>query len=359
MARDEKIINVPIRRPPSGGFPRIIIFLGVILIFLVIVYATCLTYVHPNELGIKQVRIAIFTEPGIIDKMYETGLTFVWPFGIERMLKLPKDLQVLELTQSRETAGQSRYSTTYDNAAHIQTSDGFYVDVDCSILYRIENPYLVISTIGPGREFINNGILPKAEPMLKVAFGELTTEEFYNSPMRVGASEHARELLNKELTPKGIKVEHVLVRYFMYSNEIQKNIEERKLKDQLVFKNQAEARAAKEAANLKRIIEEGAANVQVKLEEGKAYITTKNAERDLYVRKRRAEADLLVKLAEAKKVQMKNAALTGVGSDKLVGLKMARALKNIEVIILPSNGKDGFNPLDLAEDLKLFQVQPD
>ena len=43
-------------------------------------------------------------------------------------------------------------------------------------------------------------------------------------------------------------MDHVLVRYFVYSQEIQKNIEEKKLQDQMVFTNQAAARAATEEA---------------------------------------------------------------------------------------------------------------
>ena len=42
------------------------------------------------------------------------------------------------------------------------------------------------------------------------------------------------------------------MRYFRYGDEMQKNIEEKKLKDQLVFKNQAEARASTEEATLDR-----------------------------------------------------------------------------------------------------------
>ena len=61
----------------------------------------------------------------------------------------------------------------------------------------------------------------------------------------------------------------------------------------LVFKNQAEGRAATEGANLKKIIQEGEATVDIKLQEGRSYVTRKEAERDLYVRKKKAEADLL------------------------------------------------------------------
>ena len=52
----------------------------------------------------------------------------------------------------------------------------------------------------------------------------------------------AKEKLNIELAgKKGIAVDHVLIRYFKYSPEIQRNIEEKKLKDQLIYKNRAEA----------------------------------------------------------------------------------------------------------------------
>ena len=56
------------------------------------------------------------------------------------------------------------------------------------------------------------------------------------------------KFLNAELKSKGIEVDQVLVRYFIYSPEIQKNIEEKKLQDQMVFTNQSAARAARSRA---------------------------------------------------------------------------------------------------------------
>ncbi|HQN20229.1 MAG TPA: hypothetical protein PKV86_13850, partial [Syntrophobacteraceae bacterium] len=142
-----------------------------------------------------------------------------------------------------------------------------------------------------------------------------------------------------------------------YSDEIQKNIEEKKLKDQLVFKNQAEARAATEEATLKKIIQEGEATVSVKMEEGKAYITRKRAEKDLYVRTKMAEADLQVKLAEAERMKLKNEALEGEGAERMVGLKMADVYKGLHTIVLPSDGPNGVNPLSLGRTLNLFDIR--
>ena len=290
---------------------------------------------------------------GISSKIHQTGYMFVLPFGFQEVYRLPKNIQIMELTNNRQDVSPRK---TYQKAAYIQTSDGFYVTVDVSILYRITDAYKVITTLGPDKAFIINGLAPRSEPALKRALGELTTEEFYNSPLRVEATQKAKDLLNKELKSKGIEVEHVLVRYFEYDEEIQKNIEDRKLKDQLVFRNQAEARAAEENAKLKKVVEEGEAAVRVRLAEGRAYERRKNAEKELYVRSKRSDADLLVELAKAKRQQLKNEALKSKGSDRRVALEMAEVMEGVEFIMLPSTGEAAINPLDLDGMLNTFGV---
>lgn len=344
----KKGISIPRIRIPGGGMLKYVV---IVLAILVVAYNLLFVYVEPNEFGIKVKRMGI--NRGVQKEVHTAGLNLVIP-GLWQMHRLPRDVQVLELTDYPRTAADMARK---DRVAHIQTSDGFFVDVDVSILYRIVDPYLVFTQIGPGSLFEDNGIIPKAEPALKETLGKLTTEDFYNSPLRVQKAREARDRLNQELNPKGIKVESVLVRYFRYSPEIQKNIEEKKLKDQLVFTNQAAARAAKEEAQLKKIVQEGRVFVDVEMEQGKAYVTRKHAEKDLYVRAKKAEADLLVKLAEAEKVRLKNDALKGVGSERMVGLRMADVYKGLDLIVLPSDGSAGVNPLDLDNALRLFDVR--
>jgi len=351
------------KRPKMPGLPKLPNFklpLGrrkptalvvAVLIMAAFIYNILLVYVGPNEYGIKQVKIGI--NRGIQKKVYEAGLHLVIP-GMEVMHTFPRDLQVFEMT-SFPTAATRLHR--YENAAHIQTSDGFFVDVDLSIIFRIVDPYLVFTTVGPGKLFEDNGIIPKTVPVLKQALGELSTEEFYDSPLRVEKTLKAKDLLNAEVNPKGLQVDHVLVRYFLYSEEIQKNIEAKKLQDQLVFKNQAERKAAEEAAKLSKVVAEGEALVKVKLQEGEAYEVKRLAERDLYVRTKHANGDLLEKLAEARKTELKNAALRGTGSERLVGLKMAEVYEGLEAIILSSDGPGGVNPLDLENTLKMFEVR--
>ncbi len=347
-------------RLPLGGLPwKLKGMAFVVVVFVVVVgalYSMFLEYVRPNEFGIKEVQIG--ATRGIQEKVYEPGLAFVMPFGFQKIHRLPRHVQVLELTQvspnTAKTGAQLSSSVYYEHPAKIQTSDGFYVDVDVTILYRISDPYLVVTKLGPGMQYLHQGILPKAEPILKQALGELTTEEFYNSPLRVEKANLAQELLNKEMEAKGIHVDHVMVRYFKYSEAIQQNIEDKKLQDQLVFTNQSKRKAAMEEQNLNRVRMEGQMQVKVTLEEGDAYKVRKDAEKELYVRRKQAEADLLVQLAEAQKTELKNTAMQALGADRMVALEMAQVLKGLETILLPTGGEGSVNPLRLDDLWHIF-----
>ncbi|MBN2383574.1 SPFH domain-containing protein [bacterium] len=332
-------------------FLLIIFILGVVGLGLFFRFLS--VYIGPGEFGIKQVNIGfLIWDEGIQERVYDSGYTFRIPV-IQTIHLFPRQLQVLEFTDKAQTHMKFRH---YEQAVNIQTSDGYYVRVDLSLIYKIVDPYRVITTLGPQDKYLTRGILPEAEPILRQKLGELTTEEFYNSPMRVAKAETAREVLNSSLEKEGLVVDAVLIRYFQYSDQIQKNIEEKKLKDQLVYKNQAEARAAIEEANLKKVIEEGEAAVRVRLEEGQAYVTQRTAETERYVRERKAEANLLVQLAEAQRTKLKNEAMTGQGAQRLVGLEMADVLEGIEFILIPSDGTDGYNPLNLKQTLDYFEV---
>lgn len=327
-----------------------LVFIGIVLLFFL--FKIFFVYVEPNEYGIKIKMIG--PGGGIEEKVYTTGLHFVVP-SVQTMEKFPRDIQIIHLTKFPRHYRKSE-KVIIAPAAHIQTYDGYFVDVDLSIFYHITDPLKVIQTIGK-KGVYEQAVIPKVIPALKKTLGKLTTEKFYDSHLRVEEMERAKEILSAEFQEKGLVVDQVFIRYFIYSDEIQSNIEEKKLKDQLVFKNQAEAKAAKEEANLKKVTQEGEANVAVILEEGKAYVTKKTAEKDSYVRTMKAKADLLVKLAEADKTRLKNKALKSGGSQNLVGLEMAKTLEGIDTIILPSDGRSGINPLNLKQTLQTFEVQ--
>jgi regulator of protease activity HflC (stomatin/prohibitin superfamily) len=326
---------------------------GMALVAALIAYNACTVYVRPFERGVKQVILG--GDKGINETVYGPGLHWVTP-GTERMHLFPSDMQVLEMADSSAAVTEST-NHRVTHAIKIQTSEGYTVAADVTVLYRIVNPYKVMTQIGPGRLYEDSAVIPRSEQVLRRTLGELDSDDFYKGDRRDKAMDQAQKLLTEELEPRGIQVTHVLLRQYRYDARYQQAIEQRKIQDQTVFKNQAEAAAAQAEAAKNRIIAEGQATVQVELARGDAEVAKLRSEAELYRRTQAAQGDLVVKLAKAKGTELENVALRGAGSENLVGLKMADVLQGTQVIVVPTDGEAGVNPLDLNAALKRFDVK--
>lgn len=344
----------------KGGSPfgskrgRLLYLAGAASIATVVGYASCTSYVRPNEVAIKQVTLGV--GKGIKPDIYQPGLRFV-SVGTERFHRFPSDIQVLDLTNDsveRSAIGDDRRRTP---ALNIQTSEGYSVTVDISVLYRIEDPYKVITQVGPGRLYEDALIVPRSEQILRKRLGELEAEEFYDAGKREQKVTLALRDLSETLKPSGISVLQVFVRNYVYDERYQNAIEQRKIQDQMVFKNQAEGDMAMANAEKEKIVAQGDALVRVELARGEAERRKMEAEAELYARKKRAAADLEVQLAEAEGTRLENEALRGVGSDNMVGLKMAEVLRGTRMIVIPTDAEGGFNPLDVRSALKHMDVR--
>lgn len=346
--------TIPRVRVPAGKRPRLLWLLGAAAVLLLLGYTSFTTYVKPGEAGVKQIKFGM--GKGIEPTVYGTGLHYVGPG--ETMHRFPLRVQVLELSNSRSEGGSEELEGhRVAPGVNIQTSEGYTVQVDVTVLYRISDPLKVMTTIGPGRLFEDSAVIPRAQQDLRRALGELDAEDFYRGDKRVQKSAAAQVSLEAELKDKGIEVLQVLIRRYTYDQRYQQAIEQRKIQDQTVYKNEAEAKSASANAAKNKIVAEGAAAVQVELARGEAEVKKLEADADLYRRKKAADGDLLVKLAEAQGTELENQALRGVGSENMVGLRMADALRGTKLIVLPSDGEGGMNPLDLRTLLKRFDVK--
>jgi len=224
------------------------------------------------------------------------------------------------------------------------------------VLFHLVDPYRVFTESGPGRTYEDKLIVPRADRILRKTLGELNSEEFYAGPKRIEKSRQAQSELGTELATYGVKLDAVLVRRYVYDAKYQAIIEGRKIKDQTVFWRQAEAKSAIEERKRDTMVAEGKANAEVELARGASEVQKIRAQADLYTRKQAAAGKLQVELAAAKGTQLETDALQGAGSENMVGLKMAELLSGVKVLVLPSDGKDGLNPLDTASLLRKLEV---
>jgi regulator of protease activity HflC (stomatin/prohibitin superfamily) len=310
----------------------------------------CTTYVPPNMMAIKQVYLG--SSKGIGKQIYGPGLHLVKP-GFERYHLFPRDIQVVSFTDSQSESSK-RWRTA--PAIKVQTSDGYNVILDVTVLYRIQDPYKVFVEAGSGRAFEAKLVVPRVDRIMRKTLGELNSEEFYRGPRRIEKANHARTELAAELAPYGIELNDVLVRNYTYDEKYQALIEGRKLKDQTVFLRKAEAAAAIEERKRDTFVAQGSAAVNTELARGQAEVAKLTAQADLYTRQKRAEGQLLIDTAEAEGTRKENDALQLAGSENMVGLRMADVLKGVKILVLPSDGASGMNPLNLAGVLRMFEV---
>jgi len=347
-----------------GSGVSLIVIGGMLVLW--VFFATCTTYIGPGEFGIKQVLYSpfgIFGPMGTQNTVYETGIHHQFP-TMEKILRFPKTIQVLTMRDDPDpkekvtetiSATDEKF-TRLVKAAYIQTSDGFYVKMDTSILYCIEDPVKLVNRVGAGKLYEDNGILPVAENAIKVRLGTLQPEDFFDAKTRVTKLDEARDLMNEKLRPMGIKVKHVLARYPHLHPDVAARVEENNMQKQTKLLNVSLTAQAAAEAELARVVNEGLAAKGVALQKGKAYQIQRASEKELYERTKKAEGDKIRKMAEARKSELLNEAYRGAGSDMMVGMKMAGNLTNLDLILVPAGGANAFNPLDVQSLMRLFSI---
>jgi regulator of protease activity HflC (stomatin/prohibitin superfamily) len=330
---------------------RLLYLLIAVAITGLVFYNTSFVYIGPNQVAIKQ--IVFGPGKGISPEILHCGLRWV-TLGAEKLYLFPTDIQVLSLTSDSKERVASDKGTA--PALNIQTSEGYNVTVDVAVLYRVEDAYKVMTAVGPGRLFEESLVVPRSEQLLRKRLGELDAEEFYDVTKRLEKERLALDDLNTQLVPAGLRAMQVFVRKYVYDARYQQAIEQRKIQDQTVFMNRAQADMASATAEKDRIVAVGKASVKVELARGDAEKQKAAAQAENYDRTQTAEGNKTLQLAEAEGTRLEAQALQGKGSEFMVGLKMADALKGTKIIIVPTDGEGATNPLDLKATLKRFDV---
>src|SRR6266850_5686112 len=331
-----------LRQMAPTGLPLLVVLVLLLFLFL---YAICTQYIQPDQFAVKQVDVPVplFTgAAGIHSNVFYTGIHWRLP-GCEKFIIFPRSVRAVTLHAKGKHEEEAEKFVRYEDAAHIQTSDGFFINLDVSILYRVIDPYKVVREFGAGSLYEQNGIIFQAETFLKATMGTLHPEDFFDAAKRVAKQDESRERFNEFLLPRGLQVEHVLIRYPQYHEAVQARIEARNIQEQTKQKNIEEAILAQALGALKEVDQQGQANLSIKLMEGSNYVTRLGAQMDSYRRKKASEGNRVIALAEAEKQRMVNEAYQGAGADRLIGLEWAKVLSGLDTIVLEYGGQNGFN----------------
>jgi regulator of protease activity HflC (stomatin/prohibitin superfamily) len=314
-------VQFPFLQKARGGAGKLGLRLLLVLVPLFFLRACVFTYVPPGEIGVRQVSFG--PGKGLQKKPVLPGYRRAVN-GYERIHTFPRDIQVVEFTNHPSERSEG---SRLIGAIKVPTVDGYPVDVDVTVLYRLKDPYKVASKFGFGKTYEEAVVTRFTDPLVKRYLGELRAEQFYHDE-RLARVSALRGELARRFASNGLELADVLIRQYDYPETFQSLTEQKKIQDQSVLANREFTKQAEVQTRLNQTTAEGQNLINVRASEFNAQITAIRAEKDLYERQKRAEADLLVRKAEAEGTAMINNALEGAGSAKLLRLRRGLALLN-------------------------------
>ncbi len=305
----------------GGGLIAFAFKILLIISPLLFLRACFITYVAPDQIGMRQISFG--PNKGLQKTLVRAGYRRQIA-GYEKIQTFPRNIQLIEFTNDESERGADHRTV---GAINVPTVDGYPVAVDVTVIYRIADPFLVVSRFGFGRAYEDNVVIRLTDPTVKQHLGELRAEEFYRDK-RLAKAQHLKTQLAALFKDNGIQLADILIRQYDYPPTFQSLTEQKKIQDQSVLTNRALAKQAEVDTRLRQTAAQGQNLINIKTAEFQAQITGINATRDLYERSRHAEADLLVRKAEAQGTELINRAMEGAGSDKLLRLRKGLALLN-------------------------------
>ena len=315
-------------------------------------YGGCTARVDTNEWGVEQTRFGFKT--GIRDRAFGPGLWFI-PVGTT-MHTFPREIHVLEASNDRqESLGKARtddvrrrvdqYFERRDkllgrsthrliDAFNVQTSDGYAVLCDVTLLYSIAEPVRIATDFGWGAAYVDSFAVNTFRNGVLQTLGKMNAEAFYNEQLRIAAVKDAEDFLRARFKERGFSVEGLLLRNYTYVDNYEKALQEKKVAVQLTVKNRKEALVNEERAKLKQIESKGNATITIAESQVGAEIAKVRAEAELYASQMRAKADKEVNVAQAEAKRLKADALNASGGRYVVALETAKMFDNIEGAVM-------------------------
>src|SRR5436190_2563776 len=147
--------------------------LGLLVLPLFFLRACLFTYVAPDRIGLRQISFG--PNKGLQKQLVRPGYRRAIS-GYETIRTFPRNVQAMEFTNDETERGTDHRTIA---AVNVPTVDGYPVAVDCTVLYRVADPFLVVSKFGFGHGYEDNVVIRFTDPALKQRLGELRADEFY------------------------------------------------------------------------------------------------------------------------------------------------------------------------------------
>src|SRR5207249_2428620 len=97
-----------------------------------------------------------------------------------------------------------------------QTSDGYAVSGDITLLYSISDPLKVAKDFGWGMLYVEAFVMNSFRNGVLSTLGKMNAEAFYDEVARVAALNEAENVMRTRFAERGFRVERLLMRNYKY-----------------------------------------------------------------------------------------------------------------------------------------------
>ncbi len=254
-------------------------------------------------------------ERGVREKVLEPGLYYLNPYEIQAD---PISLRSHRLDLLKEG--------THDESIQFPSNDGFPIDMDAMIEWRIKSERVaeVFSRIGNETQILDNIIRPNARSISRIEGSKYKATDFIQGINREKFEQSFFLELSKVCEAKGVEVLRALVRRITVPEEISRPIREAEVARQEKLRNIEQIETQKSAANLakeKALVEQQTKQI--------------NAETEKIVKETEAKQQLSVADIALKTAEKEAAAIVsrGKGDAEVVLLKKKAEAEGYKAVV--------------------------
>jgi regulator of protease activity HflC (stomatin/prohibitin superfamily) len=299
-----------------------------------------------TEVGVLVCKIGLgCASKGVQQQVFPPGSTnFFAPF-VRDFYTFDTKVQNLEMNAG-DTSGDRE---TRDDL-QFKTTDGSDVAMDVTVVWNVDPSQAprLLETVGKSTDEVKEKLVrPMARTHVRDVLNELDSESIYNADKRFQKAEEARERLAATLAPYGVLVSQVILHEHRFTPEYEKIIHDRKLAEQRAEQLKSESEAAQQEAIRDLEGARGKVAADIAAAQGELSQAKLSADGAYYQQQQNADAIVAERQANAQAIAKRNEALRGSGGRAMVKLKIAEALADKNIVMVPGASGMGVNRLDV------------
>jgi regulator of protease activity HflC (stomatin/prohibitin superfamily) len=287
-----------------------------------------------TEVGVRTNLLGLFEKRGEQQTYGAGGIYFVLPV-LNAWTVLPTEQQ--NLLMSADTREGDR---PVPDDITFKTKDGNNVYIDVNVMWRIDpaKAGLVVSRVGQSAEEVKERVVrPLSRAIIRDAFNEITSEEYYQVTVKNRVAAQAKDALAKALSEFGVVVDMLQLHQHRFDPEYQEAINAQKQAEAdvqmlmerqkaVVVQKQTELEARRSQWNQK--MEQALGEAGKVRNDADGYYQTQTNQAKAIVATAQAEADGVRKEAEA---------LGKLGGDAYVKMQVSKRFAEKRIFLVPGS----------------------